>query len=259
MLRSVSRRLRRLLRRAAEPAATLRLLSDETDPLTILANRCGSDKGDRHFGRHQYTRIYSNLFAPFRTLPIRFLEIGLLHPMDARPEGHAPRSHAPSLQMWASYFPTAAIIGFDLEDFSAVRLPRCQVIQGDMGSKDELLKLSPFGPFDIILEDASHASHHQQIALGALFPTLAPGGLYIIEDLHWQPAEIEIKGVPKTRDILRKAEVTGIVDSPLFSEDEYSYLNSNLAGIELHDSMDRYNPDRRDGLGVIRKRQKDDQ
>jgi hypothetical protein len=254
MLRSVSGSLRRLILRAAEPIATLRLLTDEPDPLTTLANRFGSDKGDRHFGRHRYTRIYSDLFAPLRMLPIRFLEIGLLHPMNARPQGHAPRSRAPSLEMWRSYFPAAEIIGFDLEDFSALHLSRCKVVQGDMGSRDDLLKLSQLGPFDIIVEDASHASHHQQIALGALFPLVAPGGLYIIEDLHWQPAEIEIQGLPKTRDILRRAEVTGIIQSQLFSKDECSYLNNNLASIELHDSMDRYNPDHRDALGVLRKR-----
>ena len=256
MLRSISARFRRLARLAAEPIASFRLLTDEPDPLTMLANRFGSDKGDRHFGRHQYTRVYSELFSPLRTLPIRFLEIGLLHPVAARPQGHQPRSRAPSLEMWASYFPAAAIIGFDIEDFSAFHLSRCQVNQGDMGSREDLRKLSKFGPFDIIVEDASHASHHQQIALGALFSMVVPGGLYIIEDLHWQPSEMESPGVPKTRDILRRAEVTGILQSPFFSEDESNYLNNNLASVELYDSMDRSNRDHRDGLGVLRKRLK---
>jgi len=40
---------------------------------------------------------------------------------------------------------------------------------------------------DIIIDDASHASHHQQNAFLTLFPKLRSGGLYIIEDLRWQP------------------------------------------------------------------------
>ena len=35
------------------------------DTLTILANKFGSDKGTMSYA-HQYTRIYTKLFEPFR-------------------------------------------------------------------------------------------------------------------------------------------------------------------------------------------------
>jgi len=44
---------------------------------------------------------------------------------------------------------------------------------------------------DIIIDDASHASHHQQKGFLELFPKLKSGGLYIIEDLRWQPKGME--------------------------------------------------------------------
>ncbi len=46
---------------------------------------------------------------------------------------------------------------------------------------------------DIIIDDASHASHHQQNAFVTLFPKLRSGGLYIIEDLRWQRPAYEAK------------------------------------------------------------------
>ena len=41
--------------------------------------------------------------------------------------------------------------------------------------------------FDIIIDDGSHYSPHQQKTLGYLFPKLKAGGLFIIEDLHYTP------------------------------------------------------------------------
>jgi hypothetical protein len=75
--------------------------------LTRLANRYGTDKGNRAFGRHHYTRIYDQLFAHLRDQPITLLEIGLQHPRDKRDAA------SPSLRMWRDYFPCARLIGFD--------------------------------------------------------------------------------------------------------------------------------------------------
>ena len=40
------------------------------------------------------------------------------------------------------------------------------------------------GPFDIIIDDASHVSMHQIITFETLFPKLKKGGMYIVEDTH---------------------------------------------------------------------------
>jgi hypothetical protein len=52
--------------------------------LTRLANQCGSDKGNRAFGRHYYTRFYHQLFAHLSHRPITLLEIGLRHAFEHR-------------------------------------------------------------------------------------------------------------------------------------------------------------------------------
>lgn len=219
------------------------------DELTALANRYGSDKGDLHFSRHQYARLYSRFFEPLRDKAIRLLELGLQHPRDTR-----RGACAPSLSMWSDYFPRAMIVGFDIEDFSAIRIDRCTIVQGDMASRESLSRLCDLGPFDIIVDDASHASEHQQIALGFLFPIVAGGGFYIIEDLHWQPPEMERDAVPKTRDLLRLFRDTRALRSPAITEWEAAYLSRNISDVEMFDSRDIFKTDARDGLAVIRKR-----
>src|SRR6202008_2820925 len=47
------------------------------------------------------------------------------------------------------------------------------------------------GPFDVILDDGSHMNSHIALTFRHLFPNgLAPGGVYIVEDIHsnyWKP------------------------------------------------------------------------
>jgi hypothetical protein len=109
-------------------------------------------------------------------------------------------------------------------------------------------------PFDIIVEDGSHASHHQQIALATLFPFVAPGGLYIIEDLHWQPAQIEKTTIPKTGSLCRDFKSSGTIRSPVITDAESAYLAANIESIDLFDSMDRYVIDNKAALAIITKR-----
>ena len=222
------------------------------DALTTLANRYGSDKGDKVHGRHCYAEIYDRFFHSKRLEPIAFLEIGLLHPFDT----DGPATRAPSLQMWREYFPRAKLFGFDMNDFSIVTLPNCTIFRGDMGSREDLrgMARSVAMPFDIIVEDGSHASHHQQIALATLFPFVAAGGLYIIEDLHWQPAAIEKPSIPKTRALCHDFKSSGTIRSPVITDDESAYLAENIESIDLSDSTDRRNIDNRDGLAVFTKR-----
>lgn len=56
--------------------------------------------------------------------------------------------------------------------------------------------------FDIV-DDASHASHHQQNAFLEPFPKSPRGGLYIIEDLRWQPEAYERPGITRSADLFR--------------------------------------------------------
>jgi predicted O-methyltransferase YrrM len=48
-------------------------------------------------------------------------------------------------------------------------------------------------PFDLIVEDASHYFPETLSTFNFLFPKLAPGGLYVIEDWAWSTQMIELK------------------------------------------------------------------
>jgi hypothetical protein len=234
--------------------------------LTHLADRFGSDKGTQ-ISAHLYTRIYEKLFGNMRNKELTILEIGLRRAdQDGRrtqcaAEGVGPSMvySAPSLKMWRAYFPNARIFGFDIDDFSQVRIDRCEIIRGDMSSRSDLARAATAiaNSIDIIIEDGSHASHHQQIALGALFPHVRSGGIYVIEDLHWQDSRLEKESAPKTRDLLRRLQVRGIFESPFISSDERKYLEENIGGVQLFDSLtaDFANGnDTSDALAVIRKK-----
>jgi hypothetical protein len=214
--------------------------------LTRLADKYRSDKGTC-FSAHLYTRVYERYFRSIKNDTISILEIGLLRTEEdkRRPlsavEGatSGAASRAPSLEMWRSYFPNATLYGFDIDDFSRVNISRCKIIRGDMSSRDDLSRLSRQldAPLDVIIEDGSHASHHQQIALGTLFPHVRSGGLYIIEDLHWQDALLEKPNAPKTKDLLNRFKVTGKFESPFLSETERAAFERNVDDLSLFDSL----------------------
>ena len=230
--------------------------------LTRLANQFGSDKGTRLSG-HMYTRVYENFFEPLRQKRLCLVEMGLLRSdIDKRrsvcaTEGNsaAQASDAPSLRMWRTYFPEAKIIGFDIDDFASVSIPGCKIIKGDMSSRADIERLvtSIDEPIDIIIDDASHASHHQQIALGMLFRHVRPGGMYIIEDLHWQNDLIERPDAPKTRDLLRELQVQKTFASPFMSEDQKKYLCERTSRVWLFDSLTHEVSDNSDAIAVIEK------
>ena len=190
--------------------STLYMSSHRSD-LTSLAERYGSDKGDSD---HQYTRLYDMLFAPRRDDELNLLEFGLQNHGPEIPGISSDRelTSIASIDMWLDYFPRANVYGFDICDFSDFKRDRFRFIQGDQGKLEDIQGvLEACDSYDIIIDDASHASYHQQLAFVTLFPHLRAGGLYIIEDLQWQGKVYE-KGCRtshKTRDLFAKFIKTG--------------------------------------------------
>jgi hypothetical protein len=186
--------------------------------------------------------------------------VGLLHPdMQARlrADGATVFDRCPSLDMWADYLPNARIVGVDILDFSGYRRDRVTVLRADQGDRESLRAAvaSAGGQFDLIIDDGSHASHHQQITLGTLFGALEPGGIYIIEDLHWQPPELERDGIVTTRRLLQVLHATrdlrGLPSA--LTPEECRMLEAEVGQIAFFDSLDRYQDvfDTRDTLAVI--------
>jgi hypothetical protein len=147
---------------------------DELDPLTRLAIKHGTDK----WGLHFYTPVYHRLFCHLRERPLRLLEIGV-GGYNFQTTGGA------SLTMWADYFPSAEITGVDIAEKRLALGPRIAVFRGSQDDPQFLAHVcKERGPFDIIIDDGSHICKHVVASFNILFPELADGGIYVIEDVQ---------------------------------------------------------------------------
>ena len=167
-------------------------ISDDIS-LTEIANHLGTDKGSAHFCKHHYTKHYQKLFHKFGTMSsLKLLEIGL---------NRAGQLTIPSMETWKSYFGTRLqLVGFDIvAGFQHLDGKGQRILIGDQSNPEDLARAAAEGPYDIIIDDGFHASQHQQVSLLHLWDSLKSGGLYVIEDLHYQPcAETGLK----TRELL---------------------------------------------------------
>ena len=135
--------------------------------LDQIAIRMGTDKSSL---THSYTQHYQQYFEPLRDRKLSLLEIGI--------------QSGASLRMWKSYFSQAEIFGFDYYDCSPIEEERITFIQGNQEDPEDLQKLGNMGSFHIIIDDGSHKNKDALTSFNYLFPRLAPGGIYIIEDLN---------------------------------------------------------------------------
>ena len=220
--------------------------------LTDLADRYGSDKGST---KHRYTELYQMLFLPYRRRAVTFLEMGLLI---GGPEHGASADRAtadlPSVRMWLEYFPKGRIHGLDVSDFSWFHDDRFTFHRCDMDARQNIAAAATGMPaFDIIVDDASHASHHQQFGFLELFPKLKPGGLYVIEDLRWQPEAYEKTGITKTGELFRVfSESRAFAHSDPAMQAAFEALAPKISGCFVFQV--RYDKKRKDQVAVIHKR-----
>jgi hypothetical protein len=211
--------------------------------LTELANKYKSDKGTA-FGAppHRYTELYELLFFPMKFEPISLVEMGLAV---GGPEVGGPVERSvvsPSIQMWLDYFPSAHIYGFDISDFSHMRHSRFTFVRGDGGEEEDVRRFADtVGAANVVIDDASHASRHQQIAFKYMFDRLVPGGIYIIEDVHWQPSVFEWQGivVPKTAEFFNSYFNEGIyLENPILSEAYMVKLSATIVSYTCFHAFD---------------------
>lgn len=142
------------------------------DPLTRIAIRCGTDK----WGPHFYTPIYHELLKHWRGRPVNVLEIGV--------GGHeSGLIGGASLRMWVEYFPQGRIVGIDIAEKRLRLDPRITILRGSQTDPDFLeTVVAEHGPFDVIIDDGSHRPKDVAASFELLFPSMADGGLYIVED-----------------------------------------------------------------------------
>lgn len=119
-----------------------------------------------------YLPVYDRHLAEFRGKKVKMLEIGV--------------QNGGSMRLWREFFgPEAVIFGVDIN-------PACAKYDGihgkiRIGSQDDGAFLrevvAEMGGLDIVLDDGSHIMKHIKASFDALFPLVAEGGLYMIEDL----------------------------------------------------------------------------
>jgi hypothetical protein len=207
--------------------------------LTYLANHFGSDKGNSIGNAHNFTLLYAFLLERWRGDKFSMLELGLQggggDPMVyLNPD--RPISDVPSVRMWVKYFPRAHCFGFDCADFSRIRLPRFTFIRGNLSSGSDLKRLAQAVPeLRLIVDDASHASYHQQAVFAHLFERVQPNGFYVIEDLDYQPPyETKLPACPKSHEVFAQFVKSGTLALPGVSARRACRLASLIRNVFIH-------------------------
>lgn len=177
--------------------------------LTDLADKYGTDKGGN---KYRHTELFQMFMLPYRDKPVQLLELGLQNGgPDKGGEVDRQTDDLPSVKMWLEYFPEGHLTGIDISDFSWFKDNRFSFMRCDLDDPDELAEVAEdLGTFDFIIDDASHASKHQQTSFIELFPKLKSGGIYVIEGLRHQPARWETDDWTKTDDLFEGYNKNGI-------------------------------------------------
>jgi SAM-dependent methyltransferase len=128
---------------------------------------------DKNAYFHNYSRQYEELLSKYRDLKINILELGVFNGC--------------SLKIWNDTFKNANnIVGIDINEKCKIFENKEKNIYVEIGDCTNLnfLKVlnDKYGPFDIILDDASHINKDVITSFESLFPLLSDNGLYIVED-----------------------------------------------------------------------------
>lgn len=125
---------------------------------------------------HNYLVHYDAHIGNLMQTATKVLEIGV--------------QRGPSTRLWQEAFPKAQIYGVDI-DMSQARLARdverITLLEGSqIDPKFIKEKVAPKGPFDVIIDDASHIPEHQKVGFDFLWSSVVPGGWYVVEDLFYR-------------------------------------------------------------------------
>jgi hypothetical protein len=171
-------------------------LNMASNELSKLALKYGTDK----FRRHNYTKVYFDLFENLKNSKIKLLELGILN--------------GDSLRMWREWFSNAEITGVDHIIEHIKPIENVKIIKSNTQTIDICKDLGN-QEFDIIIDDADHHPYQQLITLWNIWPLLKKGGIYVIEDVQ----NIEIWGKHwefLTPKIYNQSRDGGTYDSVMF-------------------------------------------
>jgi len=236
------RRLRAVVRAAtqparppkpAEPAAPKASVKKPPAPsLTELGREFKTDK----VSIHHYTEHYERHLEHLRSKQFTLLEIGI---------GGYSRAGAggASLRMWKAFFPKAEIIGLDIQDKSFVDQPRIRTYMGSQTDEGLLAQIAADADdLRVIIDDGSHRSRHIRTTFRVMFPLLADGGIYAIEDTqtsYWpEMGGSEDRQDPQTTMALVKDLLDGL-NYEEYVDEEYdpSYSDLNVRAVHAYHNL----------------------
>ena len=135
---------------------------------------------------HDYLRHLERLFEPFRNNVIKLLEIGV--------------GGGESIRTWLEYFPNAKVFGVDLvlntNEWNTPGLATHERYSFSCGNQSDSKFWKKFievygGDWNVIIDDGSHIDQDIVSTFSALWPHVASGGIYEIEDLKIAPLAAE--------------------------------------------------------------------
>lgn len=141
----------------------------------------GSDKNclNHTFAGYHYMDHYAALLSSNPSFKpdadLRILELGVLG--------------GNSLRLWRMLFPNSHVVGVDSTPDIRSNVGevdgKTHVYVGNQTDQDLLLKLDQMhGPFDLVIDDGSHAYEDMLVSAITLLPRLQFGGMYFIEDIN---------------------------------------------------------------------------
>ena len=142
-----------------------------------------------------------------------------------------------SLLMLKEFFPKATIYAIDINTDS-VNLNLGDSIYKYVCDQTDYIRMQQLFShmkFDIIIDDGSHMTSHQQKSLGYLFPLLNTNGIYICEDLHTSYVQSYIDTTSTTLEVLQKYKKTKILECDIISSERIKYINANIVDIILYE------------------------
>ena len=176
-----------------------RLIHSRPDTLGALISDLSllTDKND---SEHGYTQHYLEHFRLVKNDKIRILELGI--------------AGGGSLRLWEEFFPNAEVIGADVrEACREIPFKRARVVIGNLRDLDFLYSLALMGPYDIIIDDASHIGSDQFLAFSSLFPSVVGGGVYIVEDTYTSYLDAFNGGPPGVGSVSAIEMIKNLVDT----------------------------------------------
>jgi hypothetical protein len=132
----------------------------------------GTDKVNEYhcFADKNYLDIYSLYFNPLKNVNLKMLEIGI--------------KDGASLRTFRDFFKKGKIIGLDIDPKTSFLENGIVTYIGSQASAEVIEQIFKDHPeIAIVLDDGSHVNELTIKSFRLIFPKLAKGGYYIIEDL----------------------------------------------------------------------------